>query len=419
MIRKVGLIGGIALVAAAILSAAGCVRSSAAGAAAAAPAPAARSVAAARVERGSIDETLALAAEFRPFQEIDVHAKVAGYVKEIPVDVGDRVKAGQLLAVLEVPEIEDEIRQDEAAERRSQDEVHRAAADLQRAESAHEIAHLGATRLASVLKDRPKLIAQQDIDEAQARDRMAEAQVATATAAVASANEQLAVTQAGKNRTRTLYGYARLTAPFAGVITRRYADTGAMIQAGTASQTQTMPVVRLSQNSLLRLALQVPESAVPRIHVGAPVDVRVESIGRTFPGTIARFADRVNAETRTMETEIDVSNPGLELVPGMYATAAIVLARASDVVIAPVQAVDRDGNTATVLAVTSGNLLEPRRVTVGLASADRVEITSGLSAGDIVVTGSRAGLKAGTSVTPVIAGPTVARRDVAKPQENR
>jgi RND family efflux transporter MFP subunit len=412
MIRNAGLIGGGALAIAALLSLGGCARSSAASAPLTA-APAARSVAAAKVERGTVDETLTLAAEFRPFQEIDVHAKVAGYVKEIGVDVGDRVKAGQLLAVLEIPELEDEIRQDEAAERRSQEEVHRADADLQRAESAHEIAHLGATRLAAVLRDRPKLVAQQDIDEAQARDRMAEAQVATAKAAVASSNEQLAVAQATKNHTRTLFGYARITAPFAGVITRRYADTGAMIQAGTASQTQTMPIVRLSENALLRLALQVPESAVSRIHVGAPVDVRVASVGRTFPGKIARFAERVNAETRTMDTEIDVPNPQLELVPGMYADAAIVLDRASDVIVAPVQAVDRDGDRVTVLAVTPGHAVELRDVKLGLESADRVEIRSGLSEGDLVIVGSRAGLKAGTAVTPVVARAAAAQKEAS------
>jgi RND family efflux transporter MFP subunit len=381
----------------------GCARSTAATSAPSGTPASARTVAVAKVERGSVDETLRLAAEFRPFQEIDVHAKVAGYVKSIGVDVGDRVNAGQLLAVLEVPELQDEIKQDEAAERRSREEVNRANADLQRAESAHEIAHLAATRLTAVMKERPGLVAQQDIDEANGRDRQAEAQVATAKATVASATEQLAVSQAGKDRTQTLYGYARITAPFAGVITRRYADTGAMIQAGTTSQTQAMPVVRLSQNSMLRLTLQVPESAVTRIHIGAPVDVRVDSLGRTFPGKIARFADRVNTETRTMETEIDVPNPKLELVPGMYADATIVLDRSADVLVAPVQAVDRDGDKATVLAVSDKHTIEPRTIGLGLQSADSVEIRSGLAEGDLVVVGSRSGLKAGSTVSPVIA----------------
>jgi RND family efflux transporter MFP subunit len=408
--NRSGLITVAAAASALVLCASGCMRSTVASVSADTP-PAARTVAVARVERASVDETLTLAAEFRPFQEIDVHSKVAGYVQSIRVDVGDRVNAGQLLAILEVPELEDEVRQNEASERRSEEEVHRADADLQRAESAHEFAHLGATRLASVMRERPKLIAQQDIDEATSRDRQAEAQVATAKAAVAAAHEQLAVAQAAKNRTQTLFGYARITAPFTGVITRRYADTGAMIQAGTASQTQALPVVRLSQNSMLRLTLQVPESAVPRIRIGALVDVRVQSVGRTFPGKIARFADRVNSETRTMETEIDVPNPQLELVPGMYADADIVLDRSTDVLVAPVQAVDRDGDKTTVLAVTDEKRVEPRSVRIGLQSADRIEIRSGVSEGDLVIVGSRAGLKAGTPVTPVVAKPAARKSE--------
>jgi multidrug efflux pump subunit AcrA (membrane-fusion protein) len=120
-------------------------------------------VAVARVVAGDVAQVLSVAAEFRPFQEIDVHAKVAEYLKSILVDVGDRVRVGQLLAVLEVPELQEEVRQDEAAVKRAQEEMKRAEADLDRAESAHEVAHLGATRLSSVLKARPNLVAQQDI----------------------------------------------------------------------------------------------------------------------------------------------------------------------------------------------------------------------------------------------------------------
>ncbi len=232
-------------------------------------APDVPAVSVAKIVRGDLGQTLTLAAEFRPFQEIEVHAKVAGYVKAINVDVGDRVAAGQLLAVLEIPELQDEMAQDEAGVKRSAEEVNRAQADFERAQSVHEVAHLGSTRLAAVMKQRPNLVAQQDIDEALGRDRTAEAQVATAKAAVAAAQEQLAVSKANQSKTKTLFAYARITAPFAGVITHRYADTGAMIQAGTSSQTQAMPIVRLSQNSLLRLIIQVPESAVSDIHVEA------------------------------------------------------------------------------------------------------------------------------------------------------
>jgi len=359
-------------------------------------------VSVAKITRGDLSQTLTLAAEFRPFQEIEVHAKVAGYVKSINVDVGDRVTAGQLLAVLEIPELQDDMTTAQAGVKRSQEEVNRAEADLARTESAHEVAHLSSTRLAAVMKQRPNLVAQQDIDEAQGRDRVAEAQVATAKAAVAAAQEQLAVARANENKTKTLFAYARITAPFAGVVTHRYADTGAMIQAGTSSQSQAMPVVRLSQNNLLRLTIQVPESAVSRIHLCAPVDVTVQALGRTFQGKVARFSERLNLDTRTMETEVDVPNPKLELVPGMYAYASITTDEARDVVVAPVQAIDRKDEKATVMLVGGDGRLESRVVTTGLESPDRVEVRNGVQPGDLVVIGSRAQLKAGNTVTPKV-----------------
>jgi RND family efflux transporter MFP subunit len=368
-----------------------------------------RKVAVASVERTDLSRTLTLAAEFRPFQEIDVHAKVAGYLKAIHVDVGDRVKAGQLLAVLEVPELQDEIQVDEATVNHSAEEINRARADVDRAESGHEVAHLGATRLAAVLKNRPNLVAQQDIDDAAAHDRMAEAQVATAKAALAAAHQQLAASKARAGRTRTLLEYTRITAPFDGVVTHRYADTGAMIQAGTASQTQAMPVVTLSHNDRLRLTIDVPESAVSRIRVGAPVEVRVDAIGRTFPGTVARFANKLNVDTRTMRTEVDVANRDLVLVPGMYAKASIALERANGVLAVPVQALDRTEDAASVLVVTDGKI-ERRAVKTGLESPDLVEVRSGLEAGELVVIGSRSQLRPGQAVASAKSGTGAAQR---------
>ena len=354
------------------------------------------------VSRGDVSQVLKVTAEFRPYQEIDVHAKVAGYVRSIAVDVGDRVRPGQLLAVLEVPELQDEMQQDEASVKRASEEINRAQADLERTESAHEVSHLASMRLAAVSSARPRLIAQQDLDEAAGRDRVAEAQVSTAKASLASAREQLEIAKASQARTKTLFAYARITAPFEGVITHRYADTGAMIQAGTSSQTQTMPIVKLSQNDVLRLIIPVPESAVSRIHLRAPVDVRVQSLGRTFPGTVARFAERLDSETRTMRVEVDVANRTLELVPGMYAQASIELDRATDALTVPVQALDRLGERGRVFVVSRDGRVEARDVRLGLESADRVVVTDGVQAGELVVIGNRAQIGPGRVVTPKV-----------------
>jgi RND family efflux transporter MFP subunit len=361
-------------------------------------------VAVASVVRDDIRQTLTIAAEFRPFQEIDVHSKVAGYLKRITVDVGDRVTEGQLLAVLEIPELENELQQDEAAIRRAEQEVRRAQADLERTESGHEVAHLGATRLAAVMKARPNLVAQQDIDEASGRDRVAEAQVATARAAHAAAEQQLEIAKATQNKTKTLFAYSRITAPFAGVVTHRYADTGAMIQAGTSSQTQAMPVVKLSQNDRLRLVIPVPESAVSRIRAGADVALKVEALRRSFTGKVARFADRLDTETRTMRVEVDVANPKFDLVPGMYADVSIVLDEARHVLVAPIQAIERSTKRPRVTVVNRDKRIEVREVELGMETADRVEVRSGLQDGDLVVVGSRT-LKPGTVVAPKAMAP--------------
>jgi len=369
-------------------------------------------VAVARATTSDISHNLVLTAEFRPFQEIDVMAKVSGYIKQINVDAGDRVKEGDLLAILEIPEMADDLRRANATLERSHSEVVHAQDELQRAESTHDIAHLSYQRLSGVAKTRPGLVAQQEIDDAQSKDLVAEAQVSAAKSALVSANDQVAVSKSEMQRVQTLIDYTRVTAPFTGVITKRYADKGSMIQAGTASQTQAMPVVRLSENSLLRLTLPVPESAVPTVHIGQAVDVRVPTLNRTFPGRVARFEDKLSLATRTMDTQVDVPNPSLLLIPGMYAEVDLTLDRRNGVVAIPVTAVDLDANkpsSGSVMVVTPNGRVEARNILLGLETANSVEVRSGLNDGDLVVIGERAGLQPGQEVKPKITS-TVAEK---------
>jgi len=361
-------------------------------------------VAVAKATLENLSRGLVLTAEFKPFQEVELMAKVAGYVKNINVDVGDRVKQGQVLAVLEIPEMADDRARAQAGVDRSQAEVARAKDQLQQAESAHEIAHLSYTRLAEVLKQKPGLIAQQEIDDAHSKDLVAEAQISGARSNLVAAEEQVHVNNAELQKVKTLFDYTSVTAPFAGVVTKRYADTGSMLQAGTASNTQALPLVRLSENSLLRLILPVPESAVPTVHIGQQVDVRVPTLKRSFPGRVARFAEKVSLATRTMDTEVDVPNPSLVLIPGMYAEVDLTLDSRRGVLAVPVPAIDvgSDETSGQVVVVTPENRIEIRKVKLGLETADKVEIRSGLKQGDLVVVGSRAGLQAGQEVQPKV-----------------
>ncbi len=362
-------------------------------------------VAVARVGRQDIVRSLDIAAEFRPFQDIDVYSKVAGFVKKIYVDYGDRVKQGQVLAVLEVPELVDELEHSAAATRQAQAEYGAAQNELTRAESVHKVAHLEYTRLASVMEKRPGLIAQQDIDDALGKDQEAEAKVATDKAAVTAAQQQIQAVQASERKTKTLLAYTQITAPFSGVITKRYADTGAMIQQGTSSHTQAMPLVRLAQNDVLRLVIPVPESDVPLVKLGEPVQVTVSSLNRTYKGRVARFSDQLNLETRTMHTEVDVDNPDLTLMPGMYAMARLPLQRKAGALAVPVQAITRQEGKATVYSVGPDHRVEEHDVQLGLETPNVVEVVSGLRENDLVIVGDRTRLKQGESVNPrVITG---------------
>jgi RND family efflux transporter MFP subunit len=353
-----------------------------------------------RAERRNLGNTLTLSGEFKPFQDVDVHAKVAGYIRVINVDVGDHVKEGQTLAVLEIPELAAQLAGADAAVRHSQEEIRRAKSDVERALSAHAAAHSAYARLKQAADSRAGLVAQQEVDDSQAKDLGAEAQVASAQAELSAAQQQVEVAQANQKQFNALSNYARIIAPFSGVITKRFADTGALIQAGTSSSTQAMPVVRLAQTSKLRLVLPIPESVASQIHLGDPVKVRVGALSRDIEGKVSRFADSLDRQTRTMETEIDFDNRNGGLIPGMYAETQISLREKKDALTVPLEAVTRNGDDATVLAVNAQNEIQERHIKLGLEDSALVEVLAGLSDHDRVVIGNRAQFRNGQKIIP-------------------
>ena len=361
-----------------------------------------RPVAVALVKRGPVAEALTLSGAFRPYQQVDVHAKVAGYIRDIYVDVGDHVKAGQVLAILEVPELNAQVAGAKADIHRYQDAILRSQSEIKRAESSHSAYHAGYNRLKEASASRPGLIAEQELDDAMAKDQESEAQIESARAALAESQSQLVAAQADLDRLSALEAYSHITAPFAGVVTKRYADTGALIQAGTASETQSMPVVQLAEWSRLRLVVPVPESAVPQLRMGSIVQVHVSAMNRDFNGRVARFADALNEETRTMHTEIDVENPDGTLKDGMYAEAKLVLKQRKDALTIPIQALERNSSGATVLVVNAQGRIEERQVTLGVEGSDRVEVTSGLDDNQRVIIGNRSEFHPGERVEPKV-----------------
>lgn len=355
------------------------------------------------VVRGSISRSLTLAGEFQPYQQVDVHAKVSGYIRHIYVDIGDKVHAGETLATLEVPELDAQLQGAVAEYARSKDEIIRAQHEVDRAESDHQALHDDYMRLKQAAAAQPGLIAQQELDDAQSKDLAAEAQVDAAKAALAAAQKQSAYAGADSQRIHDLAAYTNVTAPLNGVITWRYADTGALIQAGTSSDVQSLPIVKLSQSDLLRLRVPVPEDSVRYIHQGDLVQVHVDAVNRTFTGKVVRFTRDVSTDTRTMETEVDVPNQDLTLTPGMYANATLQLVHHENVLTIPVTAVVQNGNQTNVLVVDAQNRVESRPVQLGIQSPSRAEVLSGLQEGDRVIIGGQSNYQQGEKVRPQLA----------------
>jgi RND family efflux transporter MFP subunit len=278
--------------------------------------------------------------------------------------------------------------------------------------------HAEYTRLEQASKERPGLIAEQELDDARAKDQQAAAQVGVAKASLDAMQQQLGVSRATRSRLETMSRYEQIIAPFTGVVTKRYADTGSLIQAGQDNNTQTLPVVQVAESDLLRLRMPVPESDVPYIRVGGDVQVKVNATGHTFTGKIIRFSRALDTNTRTMLTEVDVPNRDLSLNPGMYAETTIQLRQKNDALILPAQAVvqtgDQNGDQAYVLVVDATNHVEKRNVTLGIQTSNRVEITSGLQAGDNVIAAGQTGYQPGEVVSPHAAFIPTAAQEVSE-----
>jgi RND family efflux transporter MFP subunit len=374
---------------------------SSSGNAAASTIPAARVAVA---QRGDIAHVLTLAGQFQPYQVVDVHPKVSGYMRRINVDIGDIVHQGETLAVLEVPELKAQVEQTGFELKQSQEEITRAQHEISGAEALHAALHAASERLREAAATRPGLIAQQELDDAQSKDLASQAQVDSAKSALAAAQQHAEAARADDERVQALENYTNVVAPIAGVVIWRYADTGALIQGGTNSNSQNLPIVRLSQSSLLRLRIPVPEDDVRYVHDGGALQVRVDAIGKSFTGKIVRFTRDVNFETRTMETEVDVDNKDLSIAPGMYANTLLQLASVTNVVTIPVEAIvlNTQGQQ-TVYVLDSGNHVHIRNVTVGIEGTKLAEITSGIDPGNRVLIGGQEKYQDGAEVNPLIA----------------
>jgi RND family efflux transporter MFP subunit len=357
-------------------------------------------VPASRAANMDLSNSITLTAELQPFYEVDVMAKEAGYVRHLMVDIGDHVKSGQLLCVLEIPELQDDLQRAKADVLTATAEQSEAEQERRRAVAAEGIAHLSYTRILDVSKKEPGLVPLQEVDVAHSRDLEAEAAVAAAEQKVHAAMSRLQAANANLNHENTLVAYTRILSPLNGIVTQRYASDGSMIQAGTSSSTQAMPVVHVAEDDTLRLMLPVPEANAGTIHNGESVSVTIPALHRSLTGQVTRFAHQVQMSTRTMTAEVDLKNTQHDLIPGMYAEVQLTLSNAPHTIAVPITALDGAGSSPKIHVIDASGVVHARGVQTGVQTPQFVQIVKGVEPGEAVVTGNMSSIQDGEHVQP-------------------
>jgi len=313
---------------------------------------------------------LALPGTTVPYRQATIYARVDGYLDRRLVDIGDRVKAGELLAVISAPTVDQQLAQTRA--------------DLVRLKAEREFARSSLERYQAA--DRDGAVAKEDLDQRRNAFNTAEAAVVAGAALVQQLTEQ--------------QGFERVTAPFDGIVTQRSVDVGALITSG--SSTSTTSLFAVAQNDVLRVYVNVPQPFVNDMAVGQPAQIRTRSLpGRDFTATIARSADSLDPNTRTMLTEVDIPNPDGLLKPGMYVQVSLTAERVGPRWRVPAGAVVFDAKGTQLAIVGADHKVQLRPVVLGRDFGSEIEIASGITGDETVVTTPSAALTDGTLVEPV------------------
>jgi RND family efflux transporter MFP subunit len=346
--------------------------------------------------RVTVAQRLQTNATLEAFETADLFAKVTGYLSDVRVDIGDHVKAGQVLAVIDIPELEQQLAEDQAqlASKQSALETARRQVDHDRANRA--LQDITLKRNEVLLKD--QWVPAQMVDQ-----NRADAAVARANVGIAKANRTLAARQidlaaATVEKTEALLGYTHIVAPFDGVVAQRLVNRGDLVQPPTG--TLMKPLFTVQRIDTIRVFCDVPENDVPHLHIGDPAIVKPSGFdGTPVIGKVTRFSLRLNPETRNMSTEIDLPNPEERLYPGMYATVSLEMNRRPNALTVPATAVGSDGDGSFVNTITD-NRITRLAVETGLTDERRIEVTAGLSEETPVVVTIKGAPPPGTEVQP-------------------
>jgi RND family efflux transporter MFP subunit len=323
----------------------------------------------------SLVSPLEVAGELIPYQQVKLHAMVSGYIKNIYVDIGDRVYTGEVLANLEIPQLVAQVNAAKSAVERAEESVLAARSAVISAKATHSALHAEYTRLV-VAAEQPGLIAEQELDDAQAKDASSGAQIDAAQANLAAMEQALSVAKANLLHYTALAHYSHIVAPFDGVVTWRYSNTGSLVQAGTSSAT-AQPVVDVAETDVLRLRLPVPSEYAPFIYVGEPAKIRIEDTGEKITGRVIRTTSSLDLATRTMQVEIDLINTNNKLLPGEYADVTLDVRHSGKQLSLPIQSVSLAGGARPYIYIVNpqGRIVK-KIVHVGITTPAYVEILS-------------------------------------------
>lgn len=354
-----------------------------------------------RPRRVTVAQSLQTNATLEAFEETDLFAKVSGYLSDVRVDIGDHVKAGQVLAVIDVPEMEQEL-----AEAKAQLESKQTSLEIARRQLDHFRANVKLQN--ELLRRREELsagqgwISDRTLDEVRANAEMAKADLSVAEANGDLAANQIDVAGAAVEKIKTLLAYTQIVAPFDGVVARRLVNRGDLVQAATATRTTPSAgsLFTVQRIDTIRVFCDVPENDVPHLHIGDPAIVKPSGFdGKRFIGKVTRFSLRLDPETRNMRTEIDLPNPDERLYPGTYADVSLEMNQRPDALTVPAAAMGSDSDGNFVYTITD-NRITRLAVKTGLTDNGRIEVTAGLSDETLVVASTQGTPPLTTAVQP-------------------